>query len=77
MSDETKVDTNTAEFKRGFAAGLDSAEVTAGNLLDQEPNRQAEQNGPEGISIEEPLFMRATPEGHKGDGQDEKDEVAE
>jgi hypothetical protein len=87
MSEEIKqnVDTKSAEFKQGVEAGLNSEEDTknweAGNELGQELKEEGKANEPvsENPSDESstPLFMRASPEGNKGNAQDEKDETGE
>jgi hypothetical protein len=79
------VDANSAEFKRGVEAGLNSEEDTknwkAGNELGQELKKEGEIKKPatENPSKESstPLFLRDNSEGNKGDAQDEKDEMGE
>ena len=87
MSGDIKqhVDTNSAEFKQGVEAGLnggkDMKNWKAGNELGQE--LKAEVKDEETVSkslLKEssiPLFMRNSPEGNKGNPQDEKDETEE
>ena len=82
---EQHVDTNSAEFKQGVAAGLhggkDIKNWTAGNELGQE--LKAEVKGEEPVSkslfkeFSTPLFLSDSPEGNKGNAQDEKDETEE
>jgi hypothetical protein len=81
---EQKADTNSAEFKEGVEAGLNSEADTknwkAGNKLGQELKEEGETIAP----IDEnpfnkssvPLFMRDR-EGDRGNEQDEKDETEE
>jgi hypothetical protein len=68
-----QVDTSSAEFKAGLEAGLHSAAEAqnrqAGNDLGPELRVKGE--------TKEPLFISDSPEGHKGNAQDEKDESAE
>ena len=79
------VDTNSANFKQGVEAGLNSAEDTknwqAGNELGRELKDEVEDKEPvsEGLFKEPspPLFMSDRSEGKKGDLQDEKDETEE
>jgi len=79
------VDTNSADFKQGVEAGLNSAEDTknwqAGNKLGQElkddignkePVSEARFKEPS-----PPLFLIDSSEGKKGNAQDEKDETEE
>jgi len=78
-------DTNSADFKQGMEAGLNSAEDTknwqAGNELGQELKNEVENKMrvPQSLFKEPspPLFMRDSPEGKKGNPQDEKDETEE
>jgi len=82
---EQHVDTNSADFKQGVEAGLNSAEDTknwqAGNELGQELTNEVENK--ESVSESRfkepspPLFMSDRSEGKKGDLQDEKDETEE
>ena len=80
-----KVDTNSAEFKEGVEAGLNSTEDTknwqAGNELGQELKDEGEKKEPvyESLSREPstPLFLSDSPQGNRGDAQDEKDETEE
>jgi hypothetical protein len=79
------VDTNSADFKQGVEAGLNSAEDTknwqAGNELGQELKKEVENKEPVPESIfkesSPPLFMSDRAEGKKGNPQDEKDETEE
>ena len=83
---EQTVDTNSAGFKQGVEAGLNSATDTknwqAGNELGQELKNELE-NGepmPESLLKEPappPLFMSDRSEGKQGNPQDEKDEAEE
>lgn len=87
MSVETKknVDTNSAEFNEGVEAGLNSAENTknwkAGNELGQELKDESKHQRPsEEIPITEsspPFILRTSPDGQRGNFQDEKDGTAE
>jgi hypothetical protein len=78
-------DTNSADFKQGVEAGLNSAEDTknwqAGNELGQELKNEVENKVrvPHSLFKEPspPLFMRDRSEGKKGNPQDEKDETEE
>ena len=76
---EQHVETNSAEFKRGVEAGLNSAEDTrnweAGNELGQELKAEGEKK--ESVESETPLFLKDRPGGNKGNAQDEKDETEE
>ena len=87
MSVDTKqiIDSNSTEFIEGVEAGLNSAEDTknwkAGNELGQELKAESDTRAP-GYRVlfkktSTPLFLRDGPEGHKGNAQDEKDEVEE
>ena len=87
MSEDTKqkVDTDSAEFKQGVEAGLNSAEDTknwkAGNELGHELKEEGETTGPATKDPRHepptPLFLRGRPEGKKGNAQDEKDATGE
>ena len=87
MSEDIKphVDTNSAEFKQGVAAGLhggkDIKNWTAGNELGQELKAEVEDDEPASKSLLKetaiPLFMSDSPEGNKGNAQDEKDATEE
>jgi hypothetical protein len=76
---------NSAAFKGGIEAGLNSAEDTknwkAGNELGQELKEELEIDPPVDKNTEGeasvPLFMRDRIEGQKGNPQDEKDEAEE
>jgi hypothetical protein len=83
--DEKDVNANSAEFKQGVEAGLNSEEDTknwkAGNELGHELRKEGETTeparaNPRGESSL-PLFLRGGPEGVHGNAQDEKDEMAE
>ena len=82
---EQHVDTNSANFKQGVEAGLNSAEDTknwqAGNELGQELKNEVENKEPLSESLfkepSPPLFMSDSSEGKKGNAQDEKDETEE
>ena len=86
MSEDIKphVDTNSAEFKQGVAAGLhggkDIKNWKAGNELGQELKAEVEDE-PVSKSLSKefstPVFMSDSPEGDKGNPQDEKDETEE
>ena len=79
------VDTNSADFKQGVEAGLNSAADTqnwqAGNELGRELKNDVANRLPAAESLSKkpptPLFMRDTSEGEKGNAQDEKDETEE
>ena len=79
------VDTNSADFKQGVEAGLNSSEDTknwqAGNELGQELKDEAENKEPVSELLfkepSPPLFMNTGSEGKKGNAQDEKDETEE
>ena len=87
MSENIKenVDANSAEFKQGVEAGLNSKEDTknwkAGNELGEELKLEGETNGAVHESPHDesatPLFLRGGPEGKKGNAQDEKDATGE
>jgi len=87
MGEDVKqnVDANSAEFKQGVEAGLNSEEDTknwkAGNELGQELKEEGEPKAPVSASpfnrTPTPLFLRDGPEGKKGNAQDEKDETVE
>ena len=82
---EQHVDTNSANFKQGVEAGLNSAEDTknwqAGNELGQELKNEVENKEPVSENRfkepSPPLFMSDRSEGKKGNPQDEKDETEE
>ena len=84
MSKDIKrnINTNSAEFKQGVEAGLNSEEDTenwkAGNELGQEL-KDGSETVTESPSNESsiPVFMRDSREGNKGNAQDEKDEMGE
>jgi hypothetical protein len=79
------VDTNSADFKQGLEAGLNSAEDTknwqAGNELGQELRDEVKNKEPGSGSLFReplpPLFLSDSSEGKKGNAQDEKDETEE
>ena len=79
------VDTNSDNFKQGVEAGLNSPEDTknwqAGNELGQELKAGVENKGPASVSLYKepspPFFLSDSPEGKKGNDQDEKDETEE
>jgi hypothetical protein len=79
------VDTNSANFKQGVEAGLNSAEDTknwqAGNELGQELKAGVEDKEQESRMLfkeqSTPLFLSDSSEGKKGNLQDEKDESEE
>lgn len=78
-------DNNSADFKQGVEAELNSAEDTkdyqAGNELDQELKNKGENKEPVSASLfkepSPPLFMSDSSEGKQGNAQDEKDETEE
>ena len=80
-----QVDTNSADFKQGVEAGLNSAGDTknwqAGNELGQELKNEVANKGPVSESLfkqpSTPLFISDLSEGKKGNPQDEKDETEE
>ena len=80
-----QVDTNSADFKQGVEAGLNSAEGTknweAGKDLGQELKNEVENKQPVTQSLfkepSPPLFLSDLSEGKKGNPQDEKDETEE
>jgi hypothetical protein len=82
---EQHVDTNSAEFKQGVAAGLnvgkDLKNWEAGNELGLELKEEVENDELVSKSLSKefstPLFMSDSPEGNQGNAQDEKDETEE
>ena len=82
---KTKVDISSAEFKAGVEAGRNPTEATknwqAGLELGQILKAEAEnKKAVPDILFKEPslpLFLRDSPEGNKGNQQDEKDETEE
>jgi hypothetical protein len=82
---EQHVDTNSAEFKQGVEAGVDGGKDMknwkAGNELGQELKAEVEDDEPVSKSLSKktsiPLFLSNSPEGNKGNAQDEKDETEE
>src|ERR1700730_60879 len=87
MSDDMKqnLNTNSAEFKQGVEAGLNSPRDTrngkAGNELGQQLKAEGEKKEPvderPSRKTSTPLFMSDSSEGNKGNAQDEKDETEE
>jgi hypothetical protein len=87
MSEDIKhhVDTNSAHFKLGVEAGLNSAVESnnwqAGNELGQELKDEVVNKEPVSVGLfkepSPPLFMSDSSEGKKGNAQDEKDETEE
>ena len=77
---EQHVDTSSAEFKQGVEAGLnvgkDMKNWKAGNELGLELKEEVEDDEPLSKSPSKessiPLFMSNSPEGNKGNAQDEK-----
>ena len=71
MSEAIKQNADTSCAAEGVEAGLNSTEDTkdwkAGNELDLKAEGETQ----------EPLFMRDSPEGDKGNAQDEKDQTEE
>ena len=82
---EPHVDTNSAEFNQGVEAGLNAAKDMknwkAGKELGLELKEEVEDDEPVSqILFKEPstpLFISDSPEGKKGNAQDEKDETEE
>jgi len=80
---ETKVDANSREFKRGVEAGLNSEDTKfwqAGYELGHELNERAALEQVKEVTQKEPdtpLFLADTLDSQKGDAQDEKDKTAE
>jgi hypothetical protein len=80
-----QVDTNSADFKKGVEAGLNSVEDTknwqAGNELGQELKNEVVNKEPLSESLfkepSPPLFLIDSSEGKQGNTQDEKDETEE
>jgi len=74
---EQHIDTNSAEFKQGVEAGLnvgkDMKNWKAGNELGLELKEEVEDDP----VFSTPLFLSDSPEGNKGNAQDEKDETEE
>lgn len=87
MGEDVKqnVNANSAEFKQGVEAGLNSEEDTknwkAGNELGQELKEEGEPKARIAASpfnrSSTPLFLRDSPDGNKGNAQDEKDATVE
>ena len=80
----TNVNANSPEFRRGVEAGLNSKEDTknwqAGNELGQELSEKQVKDPVEEMIPKKPdlpLFLRDSSEGPKGDAQDEKDKTEE
>lgn len=82
---EQRVDTNSAEFKQGVEAGLNSEEDAknweAGYELGQALKGAGETRKPARETRRDesatPLFLRGGADGHKGNAQDEKDLTGE
>ena len=82
---EQHVDPNSVEFKQGVEAGLnagkDMKNWKAGNELGLELKEEVEDGELVSKSVlnesSTPLFMSDSPEGNKGNPQDEKDETEE
>jgi hypothetical protein len=82
---EQDVDTNSVEFKQGVEAGLnaekDMKNWKAGNELGLELKAEVADDErvtkPLRKESSTPLFMSDSPEGKKGNAQDEKDETEE
>ncbi len=82
---EQHVDTNSAEFKEGVEAGLnggkDMKNWKAGNELGLELKEEVKDDEPVSKSLLKessiPLFLSDSPEGKKGNAQDEKDGTEE
>lgn len=82
---EQHVDTNSADFKQGVEAGLNSAEDTknwqAGNKLGHELKNEVVNKEPVSESrfkeTSPPLLISHRSEGKEGNPQDEKDETEE
>ena len=82
---EQNVDTNSAEFKQGVEAGLNAGKDIknwkAGNELGVElKDEVADDERVTKSLLKEsptPLFISDSPEGNKGNAQDEKDETEE
>ena len=87
MSGDIKqhIDTNSAEFKQGVEAGLnggkDMKNWKAGNELGQELKADVVADEPVSKRLSKetstPLFLSDSPEGNKGNAQDEKDKTEE
>lgn len=79
----TKVDANSLEFRRGVEAGLESEDTKfwqAGYELGHELNERANQERVKETAQREPdspLFLADTLDGQEGDAQDEKDKSTE
>ena len=83
-NEKPDVNTNSAEFRQGVEAGLNSEEDTrnwqAGNELGQELKEGELEEPVKEATREEssvPLFLRNSSEGKKGTFQDEKDGMGE
>ena len=82
---EQHVDTNSVGFKEGVEAGLnvgkDMKNWEAGNELGLELKKEVEHDEPVSKNLlkefSTPLFMSDSPDGDKGNAQDEKDETEE
>jgi len=85
MNEDKNVNTdaNSREFSRGVEAGLESEDTKywqAGyelgqQLVDRDTKELVKADLPK--DSDNPLFLRDTLQGHKGDAQDEKDKSAE
>jgi hypothetical protein len=74
------VDTNTAEFKRGVEAGLNSKEDTRNWKAGNELGRALKDDGQiKALANDMPLFLSGDggSDGPKGNAQDEKDGIGE
>ena len=79
------VDTSSAEFREGLEAGLNStvdtinwqAGIELGQELKDERNNQEPVSDKPSSEPPTPLFISDSPEGDKGNDQDEKDETEE
>lgn len=80
---EQHVDTNSAEFKQGVEAGLNAGKDMKNwkAELGLELKEEVEDDEPVSKSLlkesSTPLFLSDSPEGNKGNAQDEKDETEE
>jgi hypothetical protein len=81
-NENTNVDANSREFKRGVEAGLNSEDTKywqAGYELGQELSDKETEEPVEILHKESdtPLFLKDTLDGQKSDPMDEKDKSAE
>ena len=80
---EQHADTNSAEFKQGVETGLNAGKDLkswkSGNELGLELKEEVEDNESKSLFNESstPLFLGDSPQGNKGNAQDEKDETEE